>query len=200
MCWSGCSLDYTVVIVLAVGLGWGSRSGVQPGAVGARTRKNYLTPGPISAAQLNAFVHTIGNARWPSMSSGAGADCSPPRRRIDQGPCWEPRGMPGSIINLTGEAVQRDQGIGSLDKSAERKDLAPEVDIHQPDDLKRLPAAPEADVDGCSVGRGPMWPPRVLSRDLSPEHSVDAPGKALATVEIRYLATFWDPAKQIVSW
>jgi len=63
MCWPGCSLDYTVVIVLAVGLGWGSRSGVQPGAVGARTRKNYLTPGPISAAQLNAFVHTIGNAR-----------------------------------------------------------------------------------------------------------------------------------------
>jgi len=25
-------------------------------------------------------------------------------------------------------------------------------------------------------------------------------GKALATVEIRYLATFWDQAKQIVSW
>ena len=31
-------------------------------------------------------------------------------------------------------------------------------------------------------------------------HSVDALGKALATVEIRYLATFWDQAKQIVSW
>ena len=108
--------------------------------------------------------------------------------------------MPGSIINLTDEAVQRDQGFGSLDKSAERKDLAPEVDIHQPDDLKRLPATPEADVNGCSVGRGPRWPPRVLSRDLSPEHSVDALGKALATVEIRYLATFWDQAKQIVSW
>ena len=45
--------------------------------------------------------------------------------------------MPGSIINLADEAVQRDQGFGSLDKSAERKDLAPEVDIHQPDDLKR---------------------------------------------------------------
>ena len=43
--------------------GWGSRSGVQPGAVSARTRKNYLTPGPISAAQLSTFVHTIGNAR-----------------------------------------------------------------------------------------------------------------------------------------
>ena len=53
-------------------------------------------------------------------------------------------GTPGSIINLTDEAVQRNQGFGSLDKSAERKD--PEVDIHQPDDLKQLPAAPEADV------------------------------------------------------
>jgi hypothetical protein len=125
--------------------------------------------------------------------------------------------MPGSVINLTDEAVQRDQGSGSLDKSAERKDLAPEVDIHQPDDLKRLPAPPEADVDGCSVGRGPRRPPRVLSRDLSPEHSVDAVGKALSrdlspdhsvdalgkalvAVEIRYLATFWDQAKQIVNW
>jgi len=30
-----------------------------------------------------------------------------------------------------------EKGFGSLDKSAERKDLTPEVDIHQPDDLKR---------------------------------------------------------------
>ena len=72
--------------------------------------------------------------------------------------------MPGSIINLTDEAVQRDQGFGSFDKRAERKDLAPEVDIHQPDDLKRLPAAPEADVDGCSVGRGPTAVSRSLRR------------------------------------
>ena len=70
----------------------------------------------------------------------------------------------------------------------------------KPDDLKRSPAAPEADVDQSSVGRGPRWPPRVLSRDLSLEHSVDALGKAPATAEIRYLATFWDQAKQIVSW
>jgi hypothetical protein len=125
--------------------------------------------------------------------------------------------MPGSVINLTDEAVQRDHGSGPLDKSAERQDLAPEVDVHQPDDLKRLPAAPEADADGCPVGRGPRWPPQVLSRDLSPEHSVDAVGKtlsrdlspeypvdavgkALATVEIGYHATFWDQAEQIVSW
>ena len=165
----------------------------------ARTRKNYLTPGPISAAQLSTFAHTIGNARWPSMSSGAGAGWSPPRAGLIKVPAGS-RGMPGSIINLTDEAVQRDQGFGSLDKSAERKDLAPEVEIHQPDDLKPLPAASEADAGGCSVGRGPRRPPRVLSRDLSPEHSVDALGKALATVEIRYLATFWDQAKQIVSW
>jgi hypothetical protein len=108
--------------------------------------------------------------------------------------------MSGLIINLTDEAVQRNQGFGSLDKSAERKNVAPEVDIHQPDDLKRSSAVPEADVDGCSVSRGPRWPPRVLSRDLSPEHTVDVLGKALVAVEIRYLATFWDQAKQIVSW
>jgi hypothetical protein len=125
--------------------------------------------------------------------------------------------MPGPVINLTDEAVQRDQGSGSLDKSAERKDFAPEVDIHQPDDLKRLPAAPEADIDRCPVGRGPSWPPRILSRDLSPEHPVDAlgkalgrdlspehsvgaVGKALVAVEIGYFATFWDQAEQIVSW
>jgi len=90
MCWSGCLLDYTVVIVLAVGRGWGSRSSLQPGAVGARTRKNYLTPGPVSAAQLSTFVHAIGTARWPRMSSGAGTDWSPLRvgsihRRSDGG-------------------------------------------------------------------------------------------------------------------
>ena len=42
--------------------------------------------------------------------------------------------------------------------------------------------------------------PGTEPRDLSPEHPVDALGKALATVEIRYLATFRDQAKQIVSW
>ena len=78
MCWSGGLPDYTVVIVLAVGRA--SVAAVERSRVlsGART-KNYLTPGPISAAQLSTFVHTIGNARRPSMSSGAGADWSPPR-------------------------------------------------------------------------------------------------------------------------
>ena len=92
--------------------------------------------------------------------------------------------MPGSIINLTDEAVQRNQGFGSLDKSAERKDLAPEVDVHQPDYLQRAGTRPEADVYRRSVGRRAGWPPRILGGDLGPEHRVDAFGKPLRLVAI----------------
>jgi hypothetical protein len=93
MCWSGCLLDYRGGRSCSRP-GLGSRSGVQPGAVGACTRKNYLTPGPISVAQLSTFVHTIGNARWPSMSSGAGAEWSPPRAGLIKVPAGSRGGCP----------------------------------------------------------------------------------------------------------
>jgi len=59
--------------------------------------------------------------------------------------------------------------------------------------LKQMPTDAPSVVD-------PGGHPGALSRDLSPEHSADALGKAPATVEIRYLATFRDQARQIVSW
>jgi len=136
MCWPGCLLDHTVVIVLAVGRGWSSLRGVQPGAVGAYEeelpdpRANLSSP----AQYLRPHDRQCAVAQYEFWCRSR---LVPSPRRIDQGPCREPRGKPGSIINLTDEAVQRDQGSGSLDKSAERKDLTPEVDIHQPDDLKR---------------------------------------------------------------